>query len=77
VTPQMKIRCCCGAQIEIPIDLLMKQRDKVALQFYEMHAECKESHIAQARAVESMSQTLHDIAVTLNEFLDMAQAESK
>ncbi len=72
----IKISCGCGARVEIPFDLLIKQRDEMALQFYERHADCREAKLTQARAIESIDKTLHDVAVTLNEFLDMAQEQN-
>lgn len=72
----IKISCGCGARIEIPFDLLIAQRDEMALQFYERHADCREARLTQANAVDDMAKTLHDIAVTLNEFLDMAQEQN-
>jgi len=61
VTPQLKIRCSCGAQIEIPVDYELEQCDKISVQFYEMHSDCRESHVQQARAIDSIAQSLQDI----------------
>lgn len=63
----IKISCGCGARIKIPFDALIKQRDEMALQFYERHADCRESRLAQSRAVEDIAKTLHDIYVLIEE----------
>lgn len=49
----------------------------MAVQFYERHADCREAKLAQAHAISSMSQSLHDVAAVLGEFLDLAQRDSE
>lgn len=71
----IKIRCGCGGRIVIPFDLLIKQRDEMAIQFYEHHTTCNEALLMKAHAVNDIAKTLEDVNATLNEFLQLAQRD--
>jgi hypothetical protein len=61
----IKISCGCNARISIPFDLSIKQRDEMALQFYEHHANCCEGKLVQSNALNDIAATLHDIFILI------------
>ena len=61
----MKLACGCGGSITIDRDAPFKERDELTLKFYEEHTHCKEAAMTQARAVESIAKSLHDLFVLL------------